>query len=113
MKTFVMMTKIAPQNALLVEVGSKLRDRAAKGRAWIDEIVKKCPNVKFKAHYALLGYWDFMDIYEAPDEETAAMVSMLSRSHGSHIVESWMAIPYERILELSEEIACGSEGETT
>ena len=113
MKTFVMMTKIAPQNALLVEVGSKLRDRAKKGRSWIDEIQKKCPNVTFKAHYALLGYWDFMDIYEAPDEETAAMVSMLSRSHGSHIVESWMAIPYERILELTEEMTCGPEEETT
>jgi uncharacterized protein with GYD domain len=45
-----------------------------------------------------------MDIYEAPDDETAAKVSMLSRAHGSHIVESWSAIPYERILELSEQI---------
>jgi uncharacterized protein with GYD domain len=113
MKTFIMMTKIAPQNALLVEVGSKLRDRAAKGRGWIDEIQKKCPNVTFKAHYALLGYWDFMDIYEAPDEETAAVVSMLSRAHGSHIVESWLAIPYERILELTEEIACAPKEKST
>jgi uncharacterized protein with GYD domain len=104
MKTFVLMTKIAARDALLVEVGSKLRDRAKSNRAWLEEVKKMCPEVRFKAHYALLGHWDFMDIYEAPDEETAAKVSLLSRARGSHIVESWMAIPYERILEITEEI---------
>jgi len=34
-------------------------------------IKEKCPEVKFIAHYGLLGPYDFMDIYEAPDEETA------------------------------------------
>jgi len=105
MKTFILMTKIAAQDALLVEVGSKLRDRAAHGRAWLNEVKKKCPDVQFKAHYALLGHWDFMDVYEAPDEETAARVSMLTRAHGGHQVESWLAIPYEKVMEMSEEIA--------
>ena len=102
MKTFVMMTKLCTHDALLVEVGSKLRDRAKNARAWLLPVdLKKARNL---AHYALLGQWDFMDIYEAPDDETAAKVSMLSRAHGCHIVESWSAIPYERILELSEQI---------
>ena len=104
MKTFVMMTKVAAGDALLVEVGSKLQDRARNGKAWLEQIKAKCPEVKFKAHYALLGQWDFMDIYEAPDEETAAKVSMLSRSHGAYLVESWTAIPYERVLKLNEEL---------
>lgn len=104
MKTFVMMTKLASPDALLVELGSKLADRARNGRAWLDEIQKMCPEVKFKAHYALLGQWDFMDVYEAPDEETAAKVSMLSRTRGAHRVESWLAIPYERMLKLTEEL---------
>jgi uncharacterized protein with GYD domain len=104
MKTFVMMTKVSNPDALLVEVGSKLRDRARTGRAWLEKVRQLCPQVKFRAHYALLGYWDFMDIYEAPDEETAAKVSMLGRAHGAHLVENWSAIPYERILELTKEI---------
>lgn len=103
MKTFVLMTKLAPQDANLVEVGSKLQDHARNGRAWIKEIKKRCPQVKFKEQYALLGYWDFMHIYEAPDDETAALVSLLSRDHGTHLVENWPAIPYERILKLSEQ----------
>lgn len=102
MKTFVMMTKLASSDALLVDLGSRMQDHARKGRAWIDQIRDKCPEVKFKAHYALLGYWDYMDIYEAPDDETAAKVSIISRSHGAHQVENWVAIPADRILKLTE-----------
>lgn len=102
MKTFVMVTKLAPADALLVDLGSRMQDHARKGRTWIEQIKEKCPEVQFKAHYALLGYWDYMDIYEAPDEETAAKVSIISRGHGVHLVESWVAIPADRILKLTQ-----------
>jgi len=98
MKTFVLMTKLAP------DMAAKMKQRAAIGSAWLDEVHKKCPEVKFIAHYGLLGTYDFMDIYEAPDEETAAKVSMISRANGAAIAESWTAIPYKRILELAGEI---------
>ena len=104
MKTFVMMTKVAKQNANLVEVGAKLQDRARNARAWLEEINNQCPEVKFLAHYALLGHWDFMDIYEAPDEETAVKVSIISRSYGAHQIESWPAIPFDRVLKLTDEL---------
>jgi uncharacterized protein with GYD domain len=51
-----------------------------------------------------LGHWDFMDIYEAPDEETAVKVSIISRSYGAHQIESWPAIPFERIFQLTSEL---------
>ena len=60
--------------------------------------------VKFIAHYGLLGSFDFMDIYEAPNEEVAAKVSMISRANGASQAESWTAIPYKRIVELADEI---------
>jgi uncharacterized protein with GYD domain len=60
--------------------------------------------VKSLAHYALLGPYDFLDGYEAPDEETAAKVSMISRAHGAIQAESWVAIPYKRALELVHQI---------
>ena len=104
MKTFVLMTKLAPQNASLIEVGAKQQDRARSGRNWINKIEKECPGVKFKNHYALMGHWDFMDIYECPDEKTAAKVSLLTRAMGASEVESWCAIPYEEIMEMVEEI---------
>ena len=98
MKTFMLMTKLTP------EVSARVKDRAKIGRAWLDEVKEKCPDVKFVAHYALLGSYDFVDIYEAPDEETAAKVSMISMANGASQAESWSAIPYKRFLELTEEI---------
>jgi uncharacterized protein with GYD domain len=98
MKTFILMTKLAPQ------VTSRMKDRAKIGAAWLEEVKEKCPDVKFLAHYGLLGAYDFMDIYEAPDEEVAAKVSMISRANGAVVAESWTAIPYKRIVELAEEI---------
>ena len=98
MKTFILMTKLAP------EVASKMKEREKIGQRWLDQVKKKCPEVRFVAHYGLLGSYDFMDIYEAPDEEVAAKVSMISRANGAFQAESWTAIPYKRIVELADEI---------
>jgi len=98
MATFILMTKLAP------DVAAKMNERAEIGGAWLDEVHDKCPDVKFLAHYGLLGQYDFMDIYEAPNEETAAKVSMISRANGAISAESWTAIPYKRIVELSKQI---------
>ena len=98
MKTFILMTKLAP------EVSMRIKDRGAIGRAWLEHVKEKCPEVKFIAHYGLLGPYDFIDIYEAPDEETAAKVSMISLANGAFQAESWMAIPYKRFVELAREI---------
>lgn len=98
MRTFILMTKLAP------EVAMKMKERATLGRAWLDQVKEKCPDVKFIAHYGLLGPYDFMDIYEAPDEQVAAKVSMISLQNGAFTAESWVALPYKQILKLTEEI---------
>ena len=98
MKTFVLLTKLCP------EVSKQIKDRAKIGREWLDRVKDKCPDVKFLSHYALLGPFDFLDIYEAPDEETAAKVSMISLQYGAFEAQSLIAIPYKRFLELTAEI---------
>jgi uncharacterized protein with GYD domain len=98
MQTYILLTKLAP------DVSRRMGDRAKLGRAWLDQVKAKCPEVKFLTHYALLGKYDFIDIYEAPDEETAAKVSMISLSNGALQAESLIAIPYMRFLKLTEEI---------
>jgi uncharacterized protein with GYD domain len=92
------MTKLSP------EVSKQLKDRSKIGGAWLNQVKNKCPDVKFKAHYALLGKYDFMDIYEAPNEESAAKVSMISLANGALQAESWTAIKYKRFLELISEV---------
>jgi uncharacterized protein with GYD domain len=98
MQTFVLMTKLAP------EMSKQVKDQEKLGRVWLEQVKEKCPQVKFIAHYALLGPYDFLDIYEAPDEETAAKVSLISLKSGAFAAESWVAIPYKRFVELVEEI---------
>lgn len=98
MQTYILLTKLSP------EVTRNMKDRANIGRSWMDQVKEKCPEVKFISHYALLGQYDFLDIYEAPDEETAAKVSMISQVNGALSAQSLIAIPYKRFLELTGEI---------
>jgi uncharacterized protein with GYD domain len=98
MRTYILLTKLSP------ELSRRMKDRANIGKTWMEQVHIKCPEVKFVAHYALLGQYDFLDIYEAPDEETAAKVSMISQANGALNAESLIAIPYKRFIELTEEI---------
>jgi uncharacterized protein with GYD domain len=98
MKTFILLTKLAP------EISKQMKDRARLGRSWLEQVKEKCPEVKFIEHYALLGPFDFLDIYEAPDEETAAKVSMISLSNGAFEAQSLIAIPYKKFLNIIDKI---------
>jgi uncharacterized protein with GYD domain len=94
MPTFVLMTRLAPESV------HDAHARRAMGKEWLKKVKALCPEVKFLAHWAILGPYDFMDIYEAPDVETAHKVSLISRSEGAVSAESWQALAYERFLEL-------------
>ena len=74
------------------------------GKAWLEKVKGACPDVKWIAHYALLGPYDFMDVYESPDVETAHKVSMISRSEGALSAESWQAMPYDAYLDLLKDV---------
>lgn len=99
MQTYILLTKLSS------DLSMQMKDRASLGRNWLEQVREKCPEVKFTAHYALLGQYDFLDIYEAPDEETAAKVSMISQANGALQSQSLPAIQYKRFLELVEEIS--------
>jgi len=98
MATYILVTKLSP------ELTKDVKKRAEIGRKWLDKVKKNCPEVKFIAHYALLGPYDFLDIYEAPNEESAARVSMISLSGGAVAAESWTAMPYKKFLGLIKDL---------
>jgi len=99
MATFVLVTKL--NDDLLCEAG----ERKAAGTNWLKRVKELCPGVKWISHYALLGRYDFMDIYEAKDVETAQKVALLSRMLGAREVESWQATPYDDFLKILEEVS--------
>lgn len=98
MGTYFLMTKLSP------EITKDMKHRGKIGEKWIKRVKEKCPEVEWVGHYAVLGPYDFVDIFEAPDEEVAAKVSMISLASGALQAESWTAIPYNRFLKLIEDI---------
>ena len=98
MQTYILLTKLAP------EANNQLKDRERTSHEWYNRVKQECPEVKFLAHYALLGQYDFLDIYEAPDEETAAKLSMISRMSGALYAETLIAIEHKKFIDLVNSI---------
>lgn len=95
MGTYVLMTKLE---------GALLKDRRKAGQKWKSKVERLVPGIKWIAHYALLGPYDFMDVYEAPDDGAAMRVSLLSRELGAASAESWPAMAYDQFLPLAEAV---------
>ena len=98
MPHFVLMTRLAPESL------HDASGRRSAGTAWLKKVHEACPEVKWLGHYALLGPYDFMDLYEAPDTETAHRVSLISRAGGALTAESWAAMPYDTYLKVLEQV---------
>lgn len=98
MPTYVLMTKLGP--AALKDA----RGRRRAGQEWKAKVEKLVPGIRWTAHYALLGPYDFMDLYEAPDDASAMRVSLLSRELGAASAESWPAMAYEAFLPIAEQV---------
>ncbi|MCK4848794.1 MAG: GYD domain-containing protein [Candidatus Heimdallarchaeota archaeon] len=82
-----------------------LAERKEQGKKWLEMVKEKVPSVKWITHYAILGPYDFLDIFEASNEIEAAKVSLLSRVAGAAFAESWTAIPYSDFLKIAHAIS--------
>jgi uncharacterized protein with GYD domain len=94
MATYAMLTRLTPET---VKAPS---DLARLERAVSDRVQKECPQVKWLASYAILGPYDYLDLFEAPDEMVAAKVVMIVRSFGHAQTETWTAMPWARFKQL-------------
>lgn len=96
MPTYVMLTKLSPE--ALTRPGSVVD----LNRQVEERIRRECPGVKWVANYAVLGRCDYLDIFEAPDTESATKVALLVRSFGHATTETWLATPWDRFTELAK-----------
>ncbi len=98
MPTFALLTKLAPDEA------RDPRVREERGKQWVNRVKASCPGVKWHSHYLVLGPHDFLDLYEAGNEEEAAKVAMITLSLGALSAETWTLLPYQRYLQLAKEM---------
>ena len=98
MPTYVVLTRLTPE---AVKTPGELKRLE---RAVAEHVRRDCPQVKWIANYAILGPYDYLDIFHAPDVETAAKVATLIRIHGRAQTETWAAVEWDRFKELVREL---------
>jgi uncharacterized protein with GYD domain len=71
-------------------------------------------DVQWLGNYALLGPYDYLDVFEAPSNDVAMQLAALIRTFGHAHTEVWPATQWERFKDLVRELpadasyeACG------
>jgi uncharacterized protein with GYD domain len=96
MPTYALLTRLSPEALAKPESVVELNKR-------VEERIKKdCPAVKWLANYAVMGPCDYLDIFEAPNEDTATKVILLVRSFGHATTETWQVTPWDRFAQLAK-----------
>ncbi|MBI5683495.1 MAG: GYD domain-containing protein [Verrucomicrobia bacterium] len=99
MSTYMMVTKLSEAAS---SATASVQDT---GREIGQRVHELCPSVKWISHYATLGPYDFVDIFEAKDEAEASQVALITRGVGRATTEVWIAMPYERYVNLAKKAA--------
>jgi uncharacterized protein with GYD domain len=98
MPTYAMLTRLSPEALArpesVVELNRQVEDR----------LKQECPGVTWVANYAVLGPYDYLDIFEAPDVDSATKVALLVRSFGHAITETWMVTPWDRFVDVARNL---------
>ncbi len=99
MTTFVLLTKVSAERV------KQVKNLPEMDEAFERKLKEECPEVHRVASYALLGAYDFLHIFEAPDAITATKVALLASEFGPGSTQTLTAIPFDKFTELIEEIS--------
>jgi len=103
MSTFIMLTHLSHQAlqspASLDELGRSVTAR----------IHEECPDVDWISSYAVMGPADYLDVFDAPDLDTAMKVATVVRTFGHATTEVWGAMAWDRFRDAIREVPQGAQ----
>jgi uncharacterized protein with GYD domain len=70
----------------------------------MERVRADCRGVEWKAGYVVLGPADYLDIFTAPDIETATKVTTIIRTFGHASTEVWGATEWDKFVELVRDL---------
>jgi uncharacterized protein with GYD domain len=98
MTTYVLLSKVAPRNS------DEVRSLSERVRGFERRLAERHPEIKSLTSYALLGPYDFLHIFEAPDANAAARVALLAQAFGAGTTETLTAIPFEEFSGIVDDV---------
>ncbi len=98
MATFILLSKVSLRSP------GEIRALSEMDREFEKRLREECPEVRRIASYALLGEYDFLHIFEAPDAKSAAKVALLANVFGHSTTQTLTAIPFEEFREMVEKM---------
>jgi hypothetical protein len=103
MQTFILLTRLVSEEATPSFAISK------KERAVADSVRSLLPDVNWVANYAVAGPWDYLDVFQAPDIESALKVSALTRYYGGAHTELWPVVEWDNFNRVLSDLAQNME----
>jgi hypothetical protein len=94
MQTYVMITRLSPD---ALSSPSSLEELERKA---MQQIRSECREVEWLHNFAILGPCDYLDIFRAPDTDTAMKVATIIRTYAHAYTEVWTATEWERFKEM-------------
>ena len=102
MPSFVMLTQLSHGSLHSPAALEKLEHEV------MDQIRAECGEVRWLASYAVLGPHDYVDIFEAPDNDAAMKVATIIRTFGHAQTEIWPATEWRAYKEMIHELPVGA-----
>jgi uncharacterized protein with GYD domain len=73
-------------------------------REAMNAVRAECPQVEWLHSWVVLGPYNYVDVFRAPDVETATKVATLLRIAGHATVEAWAATEWTRFKAMVREL---------
>lgn len=98
MTTFILLTRVSPEAMHSPHAVETLERRV------MTAVRAQCPRVEWLHSWAVLGPYDYLDVFRAPDVETATKVATLVRIGGHATTEIWAATEWSAFKAMVREL---------